>query len=50
VKNKLFGGGKVLAVWSLKVKSWQFDELLIVYLTRLAWLGIMEPLKKDFIL
>jgi hypothetical protein len=29
VKTSYFGNGKVLAVWSIKVKTWQFDELMV---------------------
>jgi hypothetical protein len=40
VKTSYVCDGKVLAVWSLKVKTWQFDELLIDVLldkTELSW-------------
>jgi hypothetical protein len=40
IKTSFLGDGKVLAVWSLKVKTWQFDELLIDVLldkTELSW-------------
>jgi hypothetical protein len=40
IKTSYLCDGKVLAVWSLKVKTWQFDELLIDVLldkTELSW-------------
>jgi hypothetical protein len=40
IKTSYLCDGKVLVVWSLKVKTWQFDELLIDVLldkTELSW-------------